>query len=107
MDSPLKILINLRSPQPSDPSILDTICCHPEITRLLAAAPAMLDRDRLTAREREVPVEIGWGRSNREIARTLRLAEKTAKAHVSAILAKLDVQDRTQAAHYAVRNGLV
>lgn len=42
----------------------------------------------------------------REIARALGLAEKTVKTHVSAILAKLGVQDRTQAALYAVRSGL-
>ena len=42
------------------------------------------------------------GRSNREIARALNVAEKTVKTHVSSILAKLGVQDRTQAALYAV-----
>jgi DNA-binding NarL/FixJ family response regulator len=61
--------------------------------------------DALTAREREVLAGIAEGRSNREIARTLGVAEKTVKAHVSSILAKLGVQDRTQAAVYAVRNG--
>jgi len=61
--------------------------------------------DTLTAREREVLSRIAEGRSNREIARLLRLSEKTVKAHVSAVLAKLGVQDRTQAAVYAVRHG--
>ncbi len=60
--------------------------------------------DMLTPREREVLARIADGRSNREIARLLQLSEKTVKAHVSSVLAKLGVQDRTQAAVYAVRH---
>jgi len=60
--------------------------------------------DALTAREREVLAELAQGRSNREIARALHVAEKTVKAHVSSVLAKLGVQDRTQAALFAVRH---
>ena len=59
--------------------------------------------DSLTSREREVLAELAKGRSNREIARALTVAEKTVKAHVSSVLAKLGVQDRTQAALLAVR----
>jgi DNA-binding NarL/FixJ family response regulator len=54
-----------------------------------------------------VLAELARGRSNRELARALRLSEKTVKTHVSAILGKLGVQDRTQAALHAVRTGLV
>jgi DNA-binding NarL/FixJ family response regulator len=60
--------------------------------------------DALTAREREVLSELAKGRSNREIARALNVSEKTVKAHVSSVLAKLGVQDRTQAALLAVRH---
>ena len=50
---------------------------------------------------------IARGMANKVIARELSLSEKTVKAHVSSILAKLGVADRTQAALYAVRAGLV
>jgi DNA-binding NarL/FixJ family response regulator len=57
----------------------------------------------LTKREREVFALLADGHSNREIARSLRVSEKTVKTHVSAVLAKLGVADRTQAALLAVR----
>jgi DNA-binding NarL/FixJ family response regulator len=60
--------------------------------------------DALTRREREVLAELAHGRSNREIARALHVSEKTVKTHVSSVLAKLGVQDRTQAALVAVRH---
>ncbi|MEW2319001.1 response regulator transcription factor [Streptomyces bauhiniae] len=60
----------------------------------------------LTEREREVLGLIADGRSNREIARALVLSEKTVKTHVSNILMKLDLADRTQAALWAVRHGM-
>lgn len=60
----------------------------------------------LTEREREVLNLIADGRSNREIARALVLSEKTVKTHVSNILMKLDLADRTQAALWAVRHGM-
>lgn len=61
----------------------------------------------LTDREQEVLVLLARGRANKEIARDLQIGEKTVKTHVSNILSKLGVQSRTQAALYAVRQGLV
>lgn len=63
--------------------------------------------DALTARENEVLQLLAKGMSNKEIASVLVITEKTVKAHVSSILSKLNLSDRTQAALYAVRNGIV
>jgi NarL family two-component system response regulator LiaR len=69
-----------------------------------ATTPA---RDALTQREMEVLRLLARGRSNKEIALQLGVAEKTVKTHVSSILSKLQLADRTQAALYAVRERLV
>jgi DNA-binding NarL/FixJ family response regulator len=74
------------------------------LVRSRARATAVAGLDALTAREREVLAQVAEGRSNREIARLLHMSEKTVKTHVSSVLAKLGVADRTQAALYAVRN---
>ncbi|MEV0384000.1 response regulator transcription factor [Nonomuraea sp. NPDC050643] len=63
--------------------------------------------DTLTPREREVLAALARGRSNAEIARNLRMGRETVKSHVSSVLAKLGVADRTQAAIYALQQGLV
>ena len=77
----------------------------PDAAGLVAVRPGPGARGiaSLTNREREVLALVADGRSNREIARTLSLSEKTVKTHVSAVLAKLGVADRTQAALLAVR----
>lgn len=61
----------------------------------------------LSAREREVLAALSRGRSNREIARALSLGEQTVKSHVSSILTKLGLQDRTQAAIFGLQHGIV
>lgn len=61
----------------------------------------------LTERERDVLALVAEGRANKEIARQLGIGERTVRTHVSSILAKLGLASRTQAALYAVREGLV
>jgi NarL family two-component system response regulator LiaR len=63
--------------------------------------------NRLTPRELDVLAAIANGQSNRDIARLLRISEETVKTHVSSILAKLGLADRTQAAIYALRHGII
>lgn len=75
-----------------------------------ATSTRLIEDDRLaelTPREREVLTLLGQGMSNRQIADALYIAEKTVKTHMSSILTKLRVTDRTQAALYAVRHGVV
>ena len=73
----------------------------------VAAACAALVKDLGTRYEREVLEGLGRGLSNRDLAAELYVSEKTVKTHVSSILAKLRVRDRTQAALFALREGLV
>ncbi|WP_108668778.1 response regulator [Peribacillus acanthi] len=62
--------------------------------------------DQLTNREMEILLLMAQGKSNQEIADELFIALKTAKVHVSSILSKLEVQDRTQAVIYAFKHSL-
>ena len=87
---------------------------HPDIARKLMeqiaqqASPARESRlDDLTEREREVTNLVAKGCSNQEIANELVISEKTVKTHVSNILGKLQLEDRTQLAIYAIKKGLV
>jgi DNA-binding NarL/FixJ family response regulator len=76
---------------------------HPMLHRLAERMPVA----DLTPRESEVLVCITRGRSNREIAEDLRIAEKTVRIHVSAVLNKMGVRDRTQATILALQRGLI
>ena len=89
---------------------------HPEIARKLMSAVAAQEEITaqravvhpegvLTAREEEVLNLIADGLSNRDIAGKLFISEKTVKTHVSNILSKLHLEDRTQAAIYALKHG--
>lgn len=85
-----------------DPAIAAQLMSH-------VAAPAESTAavpDKLTARELDVLRLIAQGRSNKEIAAECGIAEKTVKTHVSSVLSKLGLADRTQAALYAVKHGI-
>ena len=87
---------------------------HPEaqrklvehLTRSQAAQTDAAELSQLTDRERDVLGLIARGFSNRQIAEALHITEGTVKGHVSNVLSKLQLQDRTQAALFAVRHGL-
>jgi NarL family two-component system response regulator LiaR len=96
---------------------LGKVQLHPEVAKKLISAVAAKEEPRpshvatqsndgLTDREQEVLHLIADGRNNREIAERLVISEKTVKTHVSNILSKLHLDDRTQAAIYALRHGL-
>jgi two-component system, NarL family, response regulator LiaR len=88
---------------------------HPNVARKLMEqvahqkehgreAPAPVED--LTERERDVIRLVAQGRSNSEIAEALVISDKTVKTHISNILSKLNLQDRTQLAIYAIKNSL-
>ena len=84
---------------------------EPEVTGKMMAKmrrkPEEAAHESLTNREMEILLLMAQGKTNQEIADELFIALKTAKVHVSSILSKLDVQDRTQAVIYAFKHSLV
>jgi DNA-binding NarL/FixJ family response regulator len=76
-----------------------------QLTRRMAAPGVGLSA--LTAREREILTLVAQGHSNRDIAARLFISERTARTHVSNVLAKLQLSSRTQAALLAIREGLI
>jgi DNA-binding NarL/FixJ family response regulator len=83
----------------------------PPVARRLAESLRAPTREKpiepLTEREREVLGLVAHGKANKEIARQLEISERTVRTHVSSILGKLGLVSRTQAALYALREGLV
>jgi DNA-binding NarL/FixJ family response regulator len=100
-----ELLAAIRNAHQGRPSL------HPEaqrhLMRRVTAPPERHPADELTPREKSVLELIARGRSNKQIASDLQLTEGTVKGYVSAVLEKLGVDDRTQAALYAVKHGLV
>jgi DNA-binding NarL/FixJ family response regulator len=90
-----------RGELPLDPAIAR------DLTSSLRAEPREAPDAELTTRELEILRLLGAGKSNKEIAAKLQISERTARTHVSHILGKLGFTSRTQAALWAVRQGLV
>lgn len=76
------------------------------VRRPVSEAPLPQEKEKLSPREREILAFLARGESNKEIARSLDLAESTVKIHVQGILRKLGLSSRVQAAVYAVEHGL-
>lgn len=110
--------------------ILDNICCKMkeklffqekdgvyfiyELQELIEIIETLMDKekgqkklsDNLTKREREILVLITKGKLNKEIANELNITERTVKNHIANLFKKINVYDRTQAAVYAIKNGI-
>lgn len=104
--SPAELIDAVRATHKGDAQL------HPEIAKRLmqevaSPTPGQRSHETLTERELDVLGLIARGLSNREIGTTLHISETTVKTHVSNILGKLHLDDRTQAAVYAVTEGLV
>lgn len=94
------------------PQIIEAILAVHRGLRHVApeAAAALVDGvggPQLTERERQVLQAMAQGQSNKEIGSALAISEATVKAHVTSILSKLGVTDRTQAVTHAIRRGLI
>jgi two-component system, NarL family, response regulator LiaR len=88
-------------------SVLEPRVAARLVREVREGSPRRRPLDQLTPREQEVLASLAHGRSNREIARTLTISEETVKAHVSSILSKLGLADRTQAAIFGLQQRLV
>ncbi len=102
---PEELVRAIRQVERGEPSLEPAIASR--LLYELAHPPKQeLTRDPLTDREMEILRLVAQGRSNREIAERLTIAELTVRTHVSNILGKLHLASRTQAALYALREGL-
>ena len=95
IDTIHKVLQGERMIHPQAKSVMEKVYKKPHYT------------NKLSKREGEVLKEMVKGKTNKEIAKTLFVSEKTVKTHVSHIFNKLEVTDRTQAAIYAMKNKLI
>ena len=103
---PQELLQAIRQVYRGEPSL------HPSVARKLLSELANppqkpLTPDPLTARELDILRLVAQGQSNKQIADTLVIAEETVHTHISNILSKLHLASRTQAALYALKEGLV
>jgi two-component system response regulator DegU len=113
---PDKLVFAVRQVNRGKYVIEDKVLSRPEVNSWLAkefdrlAPLGILDESRFTplsAREMEILQHAARGSSNKEIAHALHISQQTVKNHISSILRKLDVKDRTEAAVYALRQGWI
>ncbi|WP_059102923.1 response regulator transcription factor [Shouchella shacheensis] len=104
--SPAHVIVEAIRAANSGEAVLESKVTNKMMARMRQTKDPVL-HDRLTPRELDVLQLIGDGKSNSEIGETLYIGIKTVKTHVSNILQKLDLEDRTQIAIYAHRKGLV
>ncbi len=103
--APRALLQSIREVYAGNPSMSPTVAA--KLMRELQRPPSLQPTgDPLTAREVEVLRLVAQGLSNEEIAEKLVLTEGTVRAHMSSVLSKLHLANRTQAALYALREGL-
>ncbi|HEY45374.1 MAG: LuxR family transcriptional regulator [Anaerolineae bacterium SM23_ 63] len=103
--SPKELLRAIRDVYRGEPSMHPTIA-HKLMRELQRASSLPPTEEPLTEREMEVLKLVAQGHPNQEIAEKLVLSERTVRTHVSNILSKLHLANRTQAALYALREGL-
>ncbi|MDQ2821020.1 MAG: response regulator transcription factor [Pseudomonadota bacterium] len=93
--------------------VRDEVVVHPVVARLVLEAmrrikqPAANPFSELSARELDVLRALAAGASNARLGAALAISEKTVKSHISSILSKLNLSDRTEAVAFAWRNGLM
>ena len=111
---PDKLIFAVRQVSQGQKVVGDSVLNEDEVKAWLLeqyrqlATPGIVDDSRfvpLSTREMEILQYVVRGSSNKEIAHTLQISQQTVKNHISSILRKLDVKDRTEAAVYALRHG--
>jgi len=103
--APQELLAAIRQVNQGEPSMPPAIA-HKLMLELQRSSDLPLTEEPLTKREVEVLQLVAQGLPNREIAETLVISERTVRTHISNILGKLHLANRTQAAIYALREGL-
>lgn len=105
--SPIELIEAIRAADSGETRL------HPHVVRKLMSEVTqksqgkLVNEPNLTAREMDVLALVANGMSNKEIAQKLVLSEKTVKTHISNLLSKLALEDRTRLAIHAIKTGLV
>ncbi|MDQ0337460.1 DNA-binding NarL/FixJ family response regulator [Caldalkalibacillus uzonensis] len=98
------ILVEAIKKTVSGEKALHSQVTHQLVTHVTSQEESAVKFSSLTPREKDVLYHITLGKSNKEIAADLNVTEKTVKTHVTRILAKLELHDRTQTAVYAIKH---